>query len=288
MVSSNDPIGTIFNSIQVVKAALHPHRAWRQKGCEGHRELLGKQRKGLSFGVETFKKKQEEAANEKLSHRNEVVKKKKKKKDKFLEREDDGDVSCTNCFKFAMTWSLLVSSFVHLFPIPFKKRVHRDENTLLHSRKQNVKTKDKSKEKEGNNPFSHSMGFVIEMLARNLQKLDQFVQDRSNKETVKGKVLYGESLHPEKSLEVAERGLEVVQLPAEKASLFEQEKLCASRLLSQLVIVKLQVSAKGCVQLLEEKAPQCEQEKVHAYPRSTLDPEVRSLFPPEEEVFRSF
>ncbi|CAH8385993.1 unnamed protein product [Eruca vesicaria subsp. sativa] len=121
-------------------------------------------------------------ANEKLSHRNEVVKK-KKNKDKFLERENDGDGSCTNCFKFAMTWSLLVSSFVHLFPIPFKKRVHRDENTLLHSRKQNVKSKDKSKEKEGNNPFSHSMGFVIEMLARNLQKLDQFVQDRSNKET---------------------------------------------------------------------------------------------------------
>ncbi|CAH8342059.1 unnamed protein product [Eruca vesicaria subsp. sativa] len=50
----------------------------------------------------------------------------------------------------------------------------------------------------------------------------------------------------------------VVQLPAEKASLCEQEKLCASPLLSQLVIVKLQVSAKGCVQLLEEKAPQCE------------------------------
>ncbi|CAH8289145.1 unnamed protein product [Eruca vesicaria subsp. sativa] len=217
MVSSNDPIETIFNSIQVVKDALHPIELGVKKAAKDiescwiskekdFRVVLrssGRNRKkrispspdSEEDDVNTVQKKSlsvkipvkslfgmfsPNLANEKLSRGNEVVK--KKKKDKFLGREEDGDGSCTNCFKFAMTWSLLVSGFVHAFPIPFKKRVHRDENTLLHSRKQNVRAKAKSIEKEGNNPFSHSMGFVIKMLAHNLQKLDRFVQESSKNE----------------------------------------------------------------------------------------------------------
>ncbi|KAG2332699.1 hypothetical protein Bca52824_003879 [Brassica carinata] len=215
MVSSNDPIETIFNSIQVVKDALLPielgvkkaardiESCWvskekdfrlvlrssgrnrKKRVCpspDSEEDVNSVQKKGLSVKVPVkslFGVFSPNLANEKLTRRNEVV---KRKKVKFLEKDDDG--SCTNCFKFAMTWSLLVSGFVHAFPIPFKKRVHRDENSLLHSRKQNLRSKAKSTEKEVN-PFSIecAMGFVIEMLAQNLQKLDQFVQESSKNES---------------------------------------------------------------------------------------------------------
>ena len=208
MVSGNDPIETIFNSIQVVKDALLPielgvkkaardiESCWvskekdfrlgrnrKKRVCicpESEDNVNSVQKKGLSVKIPVkslFGMFSPNLANVKLSRGNGLVK--KKKKDKFLEKEDD-DGSCTNCFKFAMTWSLLVSGFAHAFPIPFKKRVHRDESSLLHSRRHNLRSKAKSVEKEGN-PFSIecAMGFVIEMLAQNLQKLDQFVQDSS-------------------------------------------------------------------------------------------------------------
>ncbi|CAF1700086.1 unnamed protein product [Brassica oleracea var. botrytis] len=209
MVSANDPIETIFNPIQVVKDALLPielgvkkaardfESCWVSKGKDfrlgRHRKkrvcaspesednvnsvqcLVSEERKkGLSVKIPVkslFGMFSPNLANVKLSRGNEVVK--KKKKDKFLEKEDD-DGSCTNCFKLAMTWSLLVSGFAHAFPIPFKKRVHKmgDDKNL------------RSKAKEGN-PFSIecAMGFVIEMLAQNLHKLDQFVQDTSKNES---------------------------------------------------------------------------------------------------------
>ncbi|KAJ4907040.1 mitochondrial substrate carrier family protein [Raphanus sativus] len=207
MVSSNDPIETIFNSIQVVKdgielgvkkAARDIETCWVSKEKDFRLALRSSgrnrkkrvcpdseddvQKKGLSvkslFGMFS-----PNLANQKLTRGNEVVVKKKKKV-RFLEKEEE-DGSCTNCFKFAMTWSLLVSGLVHAFPIPFKKRVHKDENRLLHSRKQNLRSKPNSTEKEGN-PFSIecAVGFVIEMLAQNLQKLDQFVlQDSSKNES---------------------------------------------------------------------------------------------------------
>ncbi|KAF8091353.1 hypothetical protein N665_0447s0013 [Sinapis alba] len=233
MVSSNDPIETLFNSIQVCKDALLPielgvkkaardiescwvskekdfrlvvlrasgrNRKKRVCACPDSEDndvnsvqcvVSDERKKGLSIKKipvkSLFGMFSPNLASDKLSRGNEVVK--KKKKVKFLEKDDDG--SCTNCFKFAMTWSLLVGGFVHAFPIPFKKRVHKmgdDKNGLLHSRKQNLRSKAKSTEKEGN-PFSIecAMGFVIEMLAQNLQKLDQFVQDSSKNESCSSK-----------------------------------------------------------------------------------------------------
>ncbi|VVB02243.1 unnamed protein product [Arabis nemorensis] len=231
MVSANDRIDTVFNPIQVVKDVLHPielgvkkaardiESCWISKekdlgfvlGSSGRNRkkricdsednssnvlqcvVSDERKKGLSIKIPV------KSLFEKLSRsRNEVV-----KKEKCLEKEDD---SCTNCFKFAMTWSLLVSGFVHAFPIPFKigkKRIHNmggdDEKSLLHSRKQREQLKSRnsfvnpkemrcqfgeSTEKEVN-PFSIecAMGFVIEMLAQNLQKLDQFLQDSSQNES---------------------------------------------------------------------------------------------------------
>ncbi|ESQ52203.1 hypothetical protein EUTSA_v10016258mg [Eutrema salsugineum] len=237
MVSANDPIETIFNSIQVVKDVLLPielgvkkaardiESCWiskekdlalalRSHGRNRKKRICAspdseenvdvqcivseERKKGLSIKIPVkslFGMFSPNLASEKLSRRNEVV-----KKDKCFEKEDD---SCTNCFKFAMTWSLLVGGFVHAFPIPFKigkKRIHKtgdDENSLSHSRKQNLKSKAsfanrkemknqsaKSTEKEGNHfSIECAMGFVIEMLTQNLQKLDQFMQDSSQTES---------------------------------------------------------------------------------------------------------
>ncbi|EOA26591.1 hypothetical protein CARUB_v10022650mg [Capsella rubella] len=240
MVSKNDPIETIFNSIQVVKDALLPielrvkkaardiESCWiskerdlglvlRSSGRSRKKRICAspefddnannvqcvvtdERKKGLSIKIPVkslFGMFSPNLASGKLSRRSgEVV----VKKDKSLEKDDD---SCTNCFKFAMTWSLLVSGFVHAFPIPFKigkKRIHKvrdDENSLLHPRKHGLKSKAsfatrkemrrqsaESAEKEGN-PFSIecAMGFVVEMLAQNLQKLDQFIQDSSENES---------------------------------------------------------------------------------------------------------
>ncbi|CAH8264858.1 unnamed protein product [Arabidopsis lyrata] len=238
MVSKNDHIGTFFNSIQVVKDVLLPielgvkkaardiENCWiskerdlglvlRSSGRNRKKRICAspefddnatnnvqcvvsdERKKGLSIKIPVkslFGMFSPNLASDKLSRRNDVV---VVKKDKSLEKDDD---SCTNCFKFAMTWSLLVSGFVHAFPIPFKigkKRIHKmgdDENSLrkhcLKSKAVFVNRKEvrrqsvESVEKEGN-PFSIecAVGFVVEMLAQNLQKLDQFIQDSSENES---------------------------------------------------------------------------------------------------------
>lgn len=238
MVSKNDHIGTFFNSIQVVKDVLLPielgvkkaardiENCWiskerdlglvlRSSGRNRKKRICAspefhdnatnnvqcvvsdERKKGLSIKIPVkslFGMFSPNLASDKLSRKNDVV---VVKKDKSLEKDDD---SCTNCFKFAMTWSLLVSGFVHAFPIPFKigkKRIHKmgdDENSLrkhcLKSKAVFVNRKEvrrqsvESVEKEGN-PFSIecAVGFVVEMLAQNLQKLDQFIQDSSENES---------------------------------------------------------------------------------------------------------
>ncbi|CAN6834881.1 unnamed protein product [Brassica oleracea] len=186
MVSANDPIETIFNSIQVVKDALLPIELGVKKAardiesCWVSKEKdfrLGRNRKKrVCDSVQCFVSEERKKG---LSFKFPV-----KKKDKSLDDED----SCTNCFKFAMTWSLLVSGFVHAFPVPFKigkKRIH-DENSLKLKPKAKEMRKSqsaKSLEKEGNSfTIECAIGFVVEMLAHNLQKLDQFIQDSSQSE----------------------------------------------------------------------------------------------------------
>ncbi|RID67062.1 hypothetical protein BRARA_D02167 [Brassica rapa] len=206
MVSANDPIETIFNSIQVVKDALLPIELGVKKAardiesCWISKEKdfrLGRNRKKrLCANVESVQCLVSEERKKGLSFKIPVKslfgnEKLVKKKDKSLEKEDDD--SCTNCFKFALTWSLLVSGFVHALPVPFKigkKRIH-DESSLklkpkasFANRKEMRKNQSaKSLEKEGN-AFSIecAIGFVVEMLAHNLQKLDQFIQESSQTE----------------------------------------------------------------------------------------------------------
>ncbi|KAJ4903682.1 mitochondrial substrate carrier family protein [Raphanus sativus] len=218
MVSANDPIESLFNSIQAVKDALLPielgvkkaardiESCWISKEKDFHLVLRSsvrnRRRKRVSAcpdsenNVDSVQCLVSEERKKGLSFKIPVKslfgsEKLVKKKDKpLLEKEDDGDGSCTNCFKFAMTWSLLVSGFVHALPVPFKigkKRVH-DEKSLkpkasFVNRKEIRKNQSaKSTEKEGN-PIECAMGFVVEMLAHNLHKLDQFIQDSSQTES---------------------------------------------------------------------------------------------------------
>ncbi|KAH0930364.1 hypothetical protein HID58_016091 [Brassica napus] len=206
MVSANDPIESLFNSIQVVKDALLPIELGVKKAardiesCWVSKEKdfrLGRNRKKrVCANVESVQCLVSEERKKGLSFKFPVKslfgnEKLVKKKDKSLEKEDDD--SCTNCFKFALTWSLLVSGFVHALPVPFKigkKRIH-DESSLklkpkasFANRKEMRKNQSaKSLEKEGN-AFSIecAIGFVVEMLAHNLQKLDQFIQESSQTE----------------------------------------------------------------------------------------------------------
>ncbi|CAN7061984.1 unnamed protein product [Brassica rapa subsp. trilocularis] len=202
MVSANDPIESLFNSIQVVKDALLPIELGVKKAardiesCWVSKEKdfrLGRNmKKRLCANVESVQCLVSEERKKGLSFKFPVKslfgnEKLVKKKDKSLEKEDDD--SCTNCFKFALTWSLLVSGFVHALPVPFKigkKRIH-DENGL----KLKPKAKEMRKSQSAKslvkevNAFSIecAMGFVVEMLAHNLQKLDHFIQESSQTES---------------------------------------------------------------------------------------------------------
>ncbi|KAJ0259733.1 Mitochondrial substrate carrier family protein [Hirschfeldia incana] len=187
MVSSNDPIETIFNSIQVVKDALLPIELGVKKAARDIESCWVSKEKDFRLGRN--RKKRLLSASENVQC---LVSEERKKGLSFKiplklvnKKKDDGDESCTNCFKFAMTWSLLVSGFVHALPVPFKigkKRVH-DEKSL--KQKASFANRKEMRKNQEVNPFSIecAMGFVVEMLAHNLHKLDQFIQDSSKAET---------------------------------------------------------------------------------------------------------
>ncbi|CAN7137695.1 unnamed protein product [Brassica rapa subsp. narinosa] len=202
MVSANDPIESLFNSIQVVKDALLPIELGVKKAardiesCWVSKEKdfrLGRNmKKRLCANVESVQCLVSEERKKGLSFKFPVKslfgnEKLVKKKDKSLEKEDDD--SCTNCFKFALTWSLLVSGFVHALPVPFKigkKRIHDENGLKLKPKAKEMRKSQSAKSlvKEGN-AFSIecAMGFVVEMLAHNLQKLDHFIQESSQTES---------------------------------------------------------------------------------------------------------
>uniref|UniRef100_M4DLB0 EF-hand domain-containing protein n=1 Tax=Brassica campestris TaxID=3711 RepID=M4DLB0_BRACM len=202
MVSANDPIESLFNSIQVVKDALLPIELGVKKAardiesCWVSKEKdfrLGRNmKKRLCANVESVQCLVSEERKKGLSFKfpakslfgNEKL---VKKKDKSLEKEDDD--SCTNCFKFALTWSLLVSGFVHALPVPFKigkKRIHDENGLKLKPKAKEMRKSQSAKSlvKEVNSfSIECALGFVVEMLAHNLQKLDHFIQESSQTES---------------------------------------------------------------------------------------------------------
>ncbi|XP_002529704.2 uncharacterized protein LOC8264240 [Ricinus communis] len=126
-------------------------------------------------------------------------------KDREMGNEDG---SCTNCLQFAVTWSLLVSSFAQAFPSPFKtskkrfQKVGEDNKDRLHLCKQVSKAKvspefkqkdlqgqvkavqdDSGNDQEGKHvSLECFIGFIFDQLAHNLQKLDQNLQQMDCKD----------------------------------------------------------------------------------------------------------
>ncbi|CAN0909311.1 Probable S-adenosylmethionine carrier 2, chloroplastic [Linum grandiflorum] len=110
----------------------------------------------------------------------------------------NGDASCTNCLKFAVTWSVLVNGFVQAFPIPLKnskKRVAKMEadDGMCSSLKQSNNYKQgevkvhrvkvfRNEKWCGEEKYEKHLslecliGFLFDHLAHNLQKFDQILQ----------------------------------------------------------------------------------------------------------------
>ncbi|XP_015877085.3 uncharacterized protein LOC107413603 [Ziziphus jujuba] len=241
MVSANDPIESFLNSIQVVKlkevflplelsvqkAAKDLECCWAGPKNKGNSVDLGNQLNGGDKNgrvqICTVKKKTGEFAsvgeerkrgfsikvpikallgkftqNSGNSHRAEVANGGIKEKD--LNKEDG---SCVNCLKFAVTWSLLVNSFVQAFPAPFrtgKKRFQKtgdgDEDKLCLCTKQKASgelkqndsknqrpgtvTNEDVTHKEGNNVSVECfIGFFFDKLTQNLPKFDNGLQENS-------------------------------------------------------------------------------------------------------------
>lgn len=248
MVSANDPIESLFNSIQIVKEVFLPLELSIQKAAKdleccwagpknkgnsvelanqfsggdkngrvqicgvtnktGQCKSVGEERKkGLSIKFPIKALLGKFSQNSGNGHRAEVPSSGTKERD--LAKEDG---SCMNCLKFAVTWSLLVNSFVQAFPAPFKagkKRFQKtcDEDKAGLCTKKKVAGELKQREckdqsvrtivnegvihKEANNiTVECFIGFFFDKLTQNLPKFDNGLQedgqnncDTSTKET---------------------------------------------------------------------------------------------------------
>ncbi|KAG7992956.1 hypothetical protein I3843_02G153600 [Carya illinoinensis] len=221
MESANDPIESFFNSVQVVKEALLPlelgirkaakdlEHCWGggqvsggdrngkvhicgMKKKDGQCVVVDERKKGLSIKVPIKAFLGMFSSNSGNGHRAELPDRGLKVMD--MGKEDVG--SCINCLQFAVTWSLLLNSFLQEFPSPFKtgkKRFQKpgDEEKLCTSIKPKVSWEAKQKDSEGpirtfQNQEKHVsldcfIGFVLDQLTQNLQKFDQGVQEHGYK-----------------------------------------------------------------------------------------------------------
>lgn len=234
MVSANDPIESFCNSIQAVKEVLSPLELGIRKAARDLEHCWGggPKNKGNSVGLVNqvsgvdrnhkvpicgVKKKSGQCVvgderkkglsikvpikaflgmfsqNSGNGHRAEVPNGGLKERDSG--KEDFG--SCVNCLQFAVTWSLLLNSFVQAFPSPFKtgkKRFQKtgDEDKLCSCMKPKFSFEVKQRESKERcvrtfwNEGRHVslecfIGFFFDQLAQNLQKFDQGVQEEGHK-----------------------------------------------------------------------------------------------------------
>ncbi|GMJ11947.1 S-adenosyl methionine transporter-like [Hibiscus trionum] len=248
MLSKNDPMESISNSIQFVKEALLPLELGIKKTAKdvescfgvlndkgnsvelvsqsngsdrnGKVQIFGMKKRNGRFGSgvndgqccvgsEARKKGLPikvpikafigmlSPENDKSSGKVDVVRKELKEKD--VDR-DEG--SCMNCFQFAITWSVLVNSFVQAIPNSFnsgRKRIQRmgdkykgRQHSCTHDMKSKAPLESKHSEAraqfsaknegldhidEKHAPFECFIGLVLDQLTQNLQKFDQLLQE---------------------------------------------------------------------------------------------------------------
>ncbi|XVE75332.1 hypothetical protein DITRI_Ditri12bG0086000 [Diplodiscus trichospermus] len=251
MVSKNDPIESISNSIQFIKGAFVPlelgikkaakdlESCWGLSNDKGNNvELVARLNGGDSNGkVQIFGMKKSNGsfasgvnkgqfcvgreerkkglsikvpikafigmfspANGQNNEKVEVCRKGLKEKD--IDR-DEG--SCMNCLQFAVTWSVLVNGIVQAIPSSFKsgrKKIHKiDEdkglqNSCTHDMKSKASFEFKPQEaraqfiakneglehNDGKNvSFECFVGLIFDLLAQNLRKFDQLLQESTQK-----------------------------------------------------------------------------------------------------------
>ncbi|KAG7998645.1 hypothetical protein I3843_01G268100 [Carya illinoinensis] len=231
MVSPNDPMESFFNSVQVVKEALSPLELGIRKAAKDLEQCWGGGLKNKGNCVELVNRVSVDDRNCKVQISG--VKKKnghgdeKKKglsikvpikaflgifspnmgngqlvevpdrglKGRDLGKEDAG--SCMNCLQFAVTWSLLLNSFVQAFPSPFKtakKRFQKsgDNENLCTCIKPKVSCELKQRHSKGprfgtfQNQDKHVspecfIGFIFDQLTQSLQKFHQGAQEYDHK-----------------------------------------------------------------------------------------------------------
>ncbi|XP_042477838.1 uncharacterized protein LOC122059217 [Macadamia integrifolia] len=245
MVSSNDPIESFFNSLHAVKGAFSPLESGIRRAAKdlelcwagsrtgaGNLELFAE----LDFAAENSTR----SSSLKKEHCEDVVVVDETKKNlsikfpiktflgtffpnsgandrkvELLKKESKGKdlvgekVSCTNCLQFAVTWSVLLNSFLQAFPSPFKngrKRFQKQcvqENYCSDSCKESISSRVASESKqsecgqfasfqnkattckEGDSlSLELLIGLIFDQFTQNLQKFDEDNQEKCHKSSV--------------------------------------------------------------------------------------------------------
>lgn len=215
MVLDNDPVESFFNSIQVMKESLSPLEVGFRKAAKDFEHcfaknktqgvcLIAQVKDGGDFQICDVKKKKGlsmkvplKAFLGKFSQNSEKLNKTQVVK--------ENESSCSNCLKFSVTWSLLVSGFIQSLPIPFKsvkKRAQKvcDEDShkekcscmkpslspceMKHNESKGRTIKEKVvKRKDGKEHVSLEcvIGFIFDQLSHTLQSLDQGINGLQEK-----------------------------------------------------------------------------------------------------------
>lgn len=236
MVSANDPVESFFNPIQVVKEALSPLEvgirkaatdlehcwpAWpgpknKGKGVQliaqvseggmfqicgvkkkGQCVVIDERKKGLSIKVPLKAFLGMFSQNPGNGNKAEVMG--RCSEDKEVSKEDG---PCTNCLRFAVTWSVLFNGFLQTLPIPLKSSKKRFQKTggedrlcscmqpTVSSESKQTESKDHfvrtfrekgGRQKEGKHvSLEDRLCFIFDQLAQTLQNLDQGAQENDH------------------------------------------------------------------------------------------------------------
>ena len=226
MVSGNDPVESFFNSIQVVKESLSPLEVGIRKAAKdlehcllpGHKNkgtkgvcLVAQVKEGGEFQICDVKKKKGLSMKVPLKaflgmfSQNSVS-----GSENEVDNKVDGSSSCTNCLKFAVTWSLLVNGFLQALPAPFKsvrkrsQKIGGDDDVKVCSCMKPSASSCEVKQNESKGQFVRAVrekgvrwkdgkhvsleclvGFIFDQLSRTLQSLDHGVQGNNGLESGK-------------------------------------------------------------------------------------------------------
>ncbi|KAF1880426.1 hypothetical protein Lal_00011484 [Lupinus albus] len=180
MVSTYDSVESFFNSIQVMKDSLSPLQLGIRTSAKDIVGAADERKKSLSIKIPLKAFLGMFSQNSGNENRAQVSKK--------------NEPCCTNCFQFAVTWSLMVNGFLQAIPFPFKsgrKKFQKsgDEDKLFSCMKPNissceVKQSDRKVSENGvwkkdgeHVSLECLVGLILDQLSHILQSIDYRVQE---------------------------------------------------------------------------------------------------------------